>query len=47
MEYFNKGKRGKIFLEGSIAIKKGEPKHILNEVKWLKILHLFLFYLGV
>ena len=39
MKYFNKGKRGKIFLEGSIAIKKGEPKHILNEVKWLKKLN--------
>src|SRR3989344_5060331 len=39
MEYFNKGKRGKIFLEGSIAIKKGESKHILNEIKWLKELN--------
>ena len=39
MGYFNKGKRGKIFLEGNIAIKKGEPRHILNEVKWLKELN--------
>ena len=39
MGYFNKCKRGKIFLEVIIAIKKGEPRHILNEVKWLKELN--------
>ena len=39
MEYFSKGKRGKIFLVKNIATKKSLPRHIKNEVKWLKILN--------
>ena len=39
MEYFNKGKRGKIYLVKEIAIKKGLQVHINNEVRWLKVLN--------
>ena len=39
MKYFSKGKRGKIYLENSYAIKKASPVRINNEVKWLRILN--------
>ncbi|MEK6933130.1 MAG: hypothetical protein AABW56_05055 [Nanoarchaeota archaeon] len=39
MEYFDKGKRGKIYLVKEIAIKKGLQVHINNEVRWLKVLN--------
>ena len=39
MEYFSKGKRGKIYLDKGYAIKKAFPLRIENEVKWLKVLN--------
>ncbi len=39
MEYFSKGKRGKIYLEKGYAIKKADFLRIKNEVKWLKLLN--------
>ena len=39
MKYFSKGKRGKIYLQGKIAIKKAARNRIKNEVYWLKILN--------
>jgi predicted Ser/Thr protein kinase len=39
MEYFSKGKRGKIYLNNDYAIKKAIPSRIKNEVRWLKILN--------
>ena len=39
MEYFSKGKRGKIYLEGKYAIKRSNPLIVNREVKWLKLLN--------
>lgn len=39
MEYFSKGKRGKIYLIKNIAVKKSMDKYIKNEVKYLKLLN--------
>ncbi len=39
MEYFSKGKRGKIYLIKDIAMKKSLAIHTKNEVKFLKILN--------
>lgn len=38
-KFLTKGKRGKIYLSGDIATKKSLPRHVSNEVKWLKILN--------
>lgn len=37
--YLAKGKRGKIYLKGSSAIKQSAPLHVANEVKWIRILN--------
>jgi putative serine/threonine protein kinase len=37
--YLTKGKRGKIYVQGSIAIKKSLSKRVKNESSWLKILN--------
>ena len=39
MKYFSKGKRGRIYLIKNMAMKKSLPRHIKNEVKFLKILN--------
>lgn len=39
MQYFSRGKRGKIYLEKDYAVKKSNPIRVKNEVKWLKILN--------
>ena len=38
-QYLTKGKRGKIYVQGDIAIKKSLPKRVKNESFWLKILN--------
>ena len=39
LEYFAKGKRGKIYVENGVALKKSLPKRVKNESYWLKILN--------
>jgi len=39
MEYFAKGKHGRVYLDKHNAIKKSSPLRIKNEVKWLKTLN--------
>ena len=39
MKYFSSGKRGKIYLNKNIAIKKAPRNRIQNEVYWLKLLN--------
>jgi len=38
-KYLTKGKRGKIYVEKGIAIKKSIPKRVKNESYWLRILN--------
>ncbi|MBS3134889.1 hypothetical protein J4406_00760 [Candidatus Woesearchaeota archaeon] len=37
--YLTKGKRGKIYVEKGIAIKKSLPERVKNESSWLRILN--------
>jgi len=39
MEYYDEGKRGKIYLDKGYAIKKADKIRIKNEVYWLKLLN--------
>ncbi len=39
MEYFAKGKHGRIYLDSGYAVKKADKERIKNEVKWLKLLN--------
>tara|TARA_Y100000034_G_scaffold124469_1_gene172682 strand:- start:1387 stop:1935 length:549 start_codon:yes stop_codon:yes gene_type:complete len=38
-KYLTKGKRGKIYVEKGIAMKKSLPKRVKNESSWLRILN--------
>src|SRR3989338_2144159 len=38
-KYLAKGKRGRIYVEGGVALKKSSPARVKNESKWLKILN--------
>jgi len=37
--YLTKGKRGRIYVQGNVAIKKSLPNRIKNESSWLKLLN--------
>jgi|SRR3989344_2200393 len=37
--YLAKGKRGRIYVEGNIALKKSFPKRVKNESNWIKKLN--------
>jgi len=39
MKFFSKGKHGRIYLEGKLAIKKSLPRRVKNETFWIKKLN--------